>query len=155
MSVKVSKQHSLLIVLLAATALVLVSCAKEKEADEVSDGVKWLASYDEAVRRAEDKGKPIMIDFYADWCGWCKRLDKDTYVDTDVKTKAVDFISLKIDADVESGLASRFKVRGLPTILFIDHKGEEIHRVVGYRGPREFIDEMDAALRAFHGTTGS
>jgi thiol:disulfide interchange protein len=155
MPVRALKQHSLLIALPAAIALVLVSCAKEKEAQEVGGGVKWLASYDEAVRLAESKDKPIMIDFYADWCGWCKRLDKDTYVDAAVESKAADFINLRIDADVEPGLASRFRIRGLPTILFIDPEGDEIHRVVGYRPPREFVDEMDAALRAFHGTKGT
>ena len=98
---------------------------------------------------------PCVIDFYADWCGWCKRLDQDTYVDADVMSKAKKFISLKIDADVETDLASKYGVQGLPTILFIDHKGEEVHRVVGYRRPDQFLDEMDLALRAFHGEQGT
>jgi thiol:disulfide interchange protein len=153
MSVKVSKQHVLLIASLMVIAQLLISCAKEGE--EAGDGVKWLASYDEAVRLAEDKHKPIMIDFYADWCGWCKRLDQDTYVDADVMSKATDFISLKIDTDVEPGIPSRYRVQGLPTILFIDYTGKEIHRVVGYRHPRQFVDEMDIALRAFQGKRGT
>ncbi|MFH1311642.1 MAG: thioredoxin domain-containing protein [Candidatus Eisenbacteria bacterium] len=150
MSATTSKKiHTLLIASLLVAVLILGSCTKETE--EVGDGVKWLASYDEAIRIAENKDVPIMIDFYADWCGWCKRLDKDTYVDADVMLKAKKFISLKIDADVETDLASKYKVQGLPTILFIDHKGEEIHRVVGYRRPVQFLDEMDLALRAFNG----
>ena len=153
MSVKVSKQHAVLLAPLLMVVQILSSCAKETE--EVRDGVKWLASYDEAIRMAEDKDKPIMIDFYADWCGWCKRLDTDTYVDADVMSKAAKFISLKIDADEETDLSSRYKIQGLPTILFIDHTGEEIHRVVGYRRPRPFVDEMDLALRAFHGRRGT
>jgi thiol:disulfide interchange protein len=154
MSVRTSKnKHTLLIAPLLVAMLILGSCAKETE--EVGDGLKWVASYDEAIRTAGDKDVPIMIDFYADWCGWCKRLDQDTYVDADVMSKAKKFISLKIDADVETDLASKYRVQGLPTILFIDHKGEEVHRVVGYRPPDKFLDEMDLALRAFHGEQGT
>ena len=124
------------------------------ETEEAGEGVKWLTSYDEAVRLAEDKGRPIMIDFHADWCGWCKRLDEDTYVDPGVLSKSSGFIGLKVDTDVDGAIASRFGIRGLPTILFIDHKGAEIHRVVGYRRAQQFMDEMDTALRAFESRRG-
>ena len=124
------------------------SCAKESD-EAGGDSVTWLESYDEAVSLAEKKDRPIMIDFYADWCGWCKRLDSDTYSDKSVVAKAEHFVSLKIDADVEKGLSSRYKIAGLPTILFIDHRGREIHRVVGYRPAQGFLKEMDAALTSF------
>jgi thiol:disulfide interchange protein len=153
MPVRTSKKHTLIIASVLGALLMVGSCAKETE--EVRDGVKWLASYDEAIRMAGDKNIPIMIDFYADWCGWCKRLDQDTYVDAEVMAKAKEFVSLKIDADVETDLPKQYRVQGLPTILFINHKGEEIHRVVGYRPPGQFLDEMDRALRVFRGEQGA
>ena len=70
------------------------------------------------------------------------------------------FVSVSIHfvneyADVETDLSSQFRIQGLPTILFIDHKGDEVHRVVGYRPPGQFLDEMDRALRAYRGEWGS
>jgi thiol:disulfide interchange protein len=145
--VSTNSRSSLLFVTLFIAILVLVSCAKEGE--EAGGSLKWLGSYDEALSLAKDKNRPVMIDFYADWCGWCKRLDSDTYSDRSVVEKAQEFVSLKIDADVERGLSSRYRVSGLPTILFIDTAGREIHRVVGYRPAQGFLKEMDTALTAF------
>jgi thiol:disulfide interchange protein len=147
-----SKPVSKVIVLLSlpiVTICLLCSCAKEKA--ETQDGVEWLVSYDEAMQVAKKKNQPVMIDFYADWCGWCERLDQDTYSDRDVVTIADRFVPLKLDADVERSLTSQYKIAGLPTILFINPEGNEIHRVVGYRPAGKFLDEMQTALEAFRG----
>jgi thiol:disulfide interchange protein len=145
---KTSMQFYLIVALLLAI-LMLGSCAKETAG--VKSDLEWFTSFDEALEAAQDKSKPVMIDFYADWCGWCKRLDSDTYAHESVVSKAKDFIALKIDADVERELSTRYRIAGLPTILFIDHTGKEIHRVVGYRDAAKFIVEMDTALRAYKG----
>ena len=149
MSRKHLKAFGIVIMLLVA-AQMFVSCAKETT-EEAASEVTWLTSYEEAMTSAKKNKQPIMIDFYADWCGWCKRLDSDTYVHEDVVTLAQGFVSLKIDADVEKAISSKYKVVGLPTILFIDANGNEIHRVVGYRPPEDFVKEMNSALEAFKG----
>ncbi len=149
MSRKHVKVISIVLTLLLA-ALMFASCAKEKK-EAAATEVTWLTSYEEAMAAAKKNKQPVMIDFYADWCGWCKKLDSDTYVNADVVALAQEFVSLKIDADVEGDLSSRYKVVGLPTILFIDTKGDEIHRVVGYRPPDAFVNEMNSALEAFKG----
>ena len=149
MSRKHLKVFGIVIMLLLATQI-LASCAKETK-EEAASEVTWLISYEEAMTAAKKNKQPVMIDFFADWCGWCKRLDSDTYIAKDVVALAQDFVSLKIDADVEKELSSRYKVVGLPTILFIDASGNEIHRVVGYRPPEDFVKEMNTALEAFKG----
>ena len=108
-----------------------------------------MLSYEEAMDKARDKNRPVMIDFYTDWCSWCKTLDNTTYSDATVGKKAERFVSLKIDADDQRPLAARYKVSAFPTILFIDPDGKELHRVVGFRPPVDFLKEMDAALGAF------
>jgi thiol:disulfide interchange protein len=134
----------------------LVSCAKEKGKDEAKvkggaepSAIQWLTSYEVALRTAEDEGRPVMIDFYTDWCGWCKRLDAETYVDKQVVAASGDFVSLKINADLERPVAARYNITGFPTILFIDSRGNEVHRVVGYRPAQVFLGEMTTALAAF------
>jgi thiol:disulfide interchange protein len=106
---------------------------------------------EEAMGEAADRKQPIMIDVYADWCVWCKRLDSDTYSHEDVIAKAGEFVSLKLDADANREIVTEYRIGGLPTILFITANGEEIHRVVGYKTAGEFVREMDTALSAFKG----
>ena len=147
--------------LIAVTLLSVVtglcgSCAKEAEEPSAeAEEVQWLTSFDEALKAAQKKNQPVMIDFYADWCGWCKRLDSGTYVDDAVVSKSAEFVSLKLDADVERSISSKYRVAALPTILFLDAHGEEIHRVVGFRPPERFLNEMEIALQAFRTKVGS
>lgn len=149
MSRKHLKAFGIVVAVLVA-AQIFASCAKETK-EEAASEITWLTSYDDAIAAAKKNKQPVMIDFYADWCGWCKRLDSDTYVSADVVALAQDFVSLKIDADVDKELSSTYKVVGLPTILFIDANGKEVHRVVGYRPPDDFVKEMNSALAAFKG----
>ena len=149
-----TKQLTALILVSLLAVQLLVSCAKESK-QEVASELTWMTSYEDAVTAAEKNKQPIMIDFYADWCGWCKRLDSSTYVDKDVVALAEKFVSLKIDADVERSLSSQHKVVGLPTILFIDASGSELHRVVGFRSPADFLNEMNLALESHQGKRGS
>ncbi|HET9136722.1 MAG TPA: thioredoxin fold domain-containing protein [Candidatus Kapabacteria bacterium] len=107
------------------------------------------ASFKEAQALAAKEHKIIMVDLYTDWCGWCKRLDKDTYSTEEVGSYAdANFISLKINAERGEGvtLAKNGKVQGYPTIIFYNEKGEEIHRLVGYQRPADFLATLKAAV---------
>jgi thiol:disulfide interchange protein len=146
---------TVLLALAVATVLMLGSCGKEPERQATTGGVSWLLSIDEARAQAAKQDRPIMIDVYTDWCGWCKRLDSETYIDKDVVAKAGEFVSLKLDGDANRSFISDYRVGGFPTILFIDAGGRELHRVKGYRKAPEFIREMDMALAAFNGGKGS
>lgn len=106
-------------------------------------------SFKEAQKLAAKGKKVIMVDLYTDWCGWCKRLDKDTYSKEDIGKYADDnFISLKVNAEKGEGveIAKNGKVRGYPTILFFNEKGEEIHRLVGYQAAADFMQTMQMAM---------
>lgn len=139
---------------LALAILVLASCTREDSEGVTGDGVEWLVSMEEALRQAGSKGRPIMIDVYADWCVWCKRLDSDTYSHKGVVAKAGEFVNLKLDADANRAIVTKYKVGGLPTILFLDQDGELIHRVIGYKPPDQFVAEMETALDAFRNGKG-
>jgi thiol:disulfide interchange protein len=141
--------------LLFFAALMLGSCAKETEKGGVpAGGIKWVTSMDEALQQAAKKNRPIMIDVYADWCGWCKRLDSDTYSNKDVIAKSGEFVDLKLDADANKDIVNQYKIGGLPTILFLDSQGHEIHKVIGYKPPNQFVVEMDKALSTFKNERG-
>lgn len=110
-----------------------------------AEDIAWAKSFDEGMKEAGDSNKPAMVDVYTDWCGWCKRLDKDVYTNADVAALAKDFVCIKLNPEKDKANGSKFKVEGFPTIIFTDAKGNEIHRVVGYKPAAAFLGEMKVA----------
>ena len=104
-------------------------------------------SFEKACVLARSSKKPIMIDFYTEWCGPCKRLDQTTWKDEKVKTwLSGRLVSLKVDAEKNAKLASKYKINAYPTILFVKPDGSEIDRIVGYLEPKEFLSSAKDAL---------
>jgi thiol-disulfide isomerase/thioredoxin len=109
--------------------------------------IEWLYDFDEGMALARKSDKPVMVDFYTDWCGWCGKLDKDTYSSGDVIALSSGFINIKIDADRNRPLVSRYGIRGYPTVLFLDPSGSVTLRVTGYLPAAEFIKKMRRAAK--------
>jgi len=114
---------------------------------ETETKVNWLYDYDQALSRAKDENKPILMDFYTDWCGWCKKLDAETYGDETVAAFLNEsFICLKVNAEEHADLAKEYEVLGYPTIVFLSPDGEEIGRIVGYEPPNKFLQDAKNML---------
>lgn len=112
-------------------------------ADNKSDkSIKWRTDYKKAVEDAKKYAKPVMIDFYTDWCGWCKKLDKDTYTDSRVVQLSRKFVNIKVDGDKSPDIVKPYKIEGYPTIVFLNAKGKESRRIVGYKDADEFLKIM-------------
>ncbi len=107
-----------------------------------------LAPFEQALAQAKADCKPVMIDFFADWCAACKELDHLTYVAPMVVAEAGRFVTIKVDGtdenDVTSALYERFGVKGLPTVAFIDPMGKVLQnpRMTGFMPPEQFLPEM-------------
>jgi thioredoxin:protein disulfide reductase len=103
---------------------------------------------DKVLAQARADCKPVMIDFFADWCAACKELDHLTYVAPEIVAEARRFVTVKIDgtneSEVSDELYQRFGVKGLPTVAFIDPLGEMLQnpRVAGFLPPEKFLPEM-------------
>ena len=82
--------------------------------------VSWEYNFEVALKKAKDAQKPLMLDFYTEWCGWCTKLDSDTYTDAKVNELSKKFICVKIDAEKNRGIASKYNVNGYPTIIFLN-----------------------------------
>ena len=111
-------------------------------------GIKWENTFDEALKKAKRTGKPVMIDFWADWCGWCHRLDATTYRDETVMQLAKGFVPVKLNAEgtkAEVAIAVRYGVTSLPTIAFISPSGRMVLRLEGFQGPGQFPRVMEQA----------
>jgi thiol:disulfide interchange protein DsbD len=104
--------------------------------------------FEKTLTLARTEGRPVMIDFFADWCAACKELDRETYPAPEVITEAGRFLNIKIDAtnseDALDALMERFGVEGLPTVAFVSSGGEILQkpRVTGFLEPKLFIEEL-------------
>ena len=110
--------------------------------------IRWEHRFDDAVKKARAARKPIMIDFWADWCSWCHRLDQQTYVDPVVVKLSEQFIALKIDTEggkKNQEIALHYNVATLPTITFITPGGRQILTLKGFQGPGQFPRTMETA----------
>lgn len=116
-------------------------------------GVRWEHRFDEAMKRARAAKKPVMIDFWAEWCSWCHRLDQTTYVDPVVTRLSEHFVAVKVDTEAgrrNAEIALRYNVSTLPTIAFLSPSGRLVHRLNGFQGPGQFPKTMEAAREAAH-----
>jgi len=113
-------------------------------------GVKWQAYSDDSLPGAVRSGKPAIIDFSAAWCTPCRELDEITFHDSEVvKQAAREFVMIKVDLTRRGNpaaerLLSKFEVKGVPTVVFLNRKGQERRdlRVVDYLPPDQFLVRM-------------
>ncbi|OGB68950.1 MAG: hypothetical protein A2Y94_02875 [Caldithrix sp. RBG_13_44_9] len=120
---------------------------------EPASQINWLPFSDEILAEAVGKNKPVMIDFYADWCLPCKELDKFTFSQPEVIELSKNFYMLKVDLTLDNDpvsreLAKRFQIKGVPTLVFLSAQGSELSdlRVVGFMEKEEFLPVMQKAL---------
>ena len=104
----------------------------------------WEHDLPSALARAGSEKKIVMVDFYTDWCGWCRRFDQKTLSDFNVQRALERFVSVRLNAEKDGReAAERFRVDGYPTILFLDARGDEVGRIPGYMEPGPFLAELE------------
>lgn len=110
-------------------------------------GVGWKASLDSALSEAKQKQKYVLADVYTDWCGWCKKLDKDTFQDDQmVKYLKGKFICVKLNAEGSKegkAAAKKYHVHGFPCSLVFNTEGKFIGRLSGYMEPDKFQSALE------------
>ena len=105
--------------------------------------IAWLTELKPGLEKAKESGKPVMIDFYADWCGPCKMLDAQTYSDGRVAAASTNLVMVRIDVDQNQGLATYYNVQSIPTILVLSPEGKEVAREVGFIGVGPMLTLME------------
>jgi thiol:disulfide interchange protein DsbD len=112
--------------------------------------VTSVADLDRALERTG--GRPVMLDFYADWCVACKEMERFTFTDPAVRAKMDRMLLLKADVTANSAddvaLLQRFGLFGPPGIIFFDPQGQELAgaRVIGFQPAGRFAGALDAIL---------
>jgi thioredoxin-like negative regulator of GroEL len=108
--------------------------------------ISWATSFETALEEAQIEGRLVMVDFYTSWCGWCRRLDADTYSNHEVIQRSRKMVCVKVDAEARKDVASRYAVRAFPTITFLQPDGTLIDAVRGYKTPDKFTPLLDQYL---------
>jgi thiol:disulfide interchange protein DsbD len=112
-----------------------------------------VASVAELEARLKSAGRPVMLDFYADWCVSCKEMERFTFSDPQVAARMRQFVLLKADVtantDADGALLKRFGLFGPPGIIFFDAGGNELVdlRVVGFQPTQEFLPTLERVQR--------
>lgn len=138
--------------LLALLGVLLVTVPVACTTNSVESTVDWLYNYDQALSQAQSDNKPIMMDFWADWCPPCNRLDETTYADEEVGAFLNEnFVSLKVDV-MKSNLPQTYAIgNSIPVILFVSPNKSVLPggKLVGYRGPDTFLSEAKAIYESW------
>jgi thiol:disulfide interchange protein DsbD len=115
------------------------------DAEELQTPFVRVLSVGELDRALAQAGKPVMLDFYADWCVSCKEMERFTFRDAEVRRQLSAMLLLQVDVTANSAddaaLLKRFGLFGPPGIIFFDRKGKEVEdsRVIGYRSAEDFL----------------
>jgi thiol:disulfide interchange protein DsbD len=115
--------------------------------------VKGTADLDRELAAAHSAGRPVLLDFYADWCVSCKEMERYTFSDPPVIAEMDRFVLLQADvtdndAEDQALMQGRFNIPGPPAILIFDAAGTELRgfRVVGFKPAEEFAAHLRKAL---------
>lgn len=129
---------------------------------KAQEKITWY-SFEEVIQLAQDNPKMILVDVYTDWCGWCKKMDRDTFTDKDVVNYVnQNFYAVKLNAEnrkkkftfrgkeySEEDMARVMRVRSYPNFVIMDAAMENITQLPGYREPGPFVTALTSLLDNF------
>lgn len=127
-----------------------------------NDKITWY-SFDEVVEKVENDPKMVLIDVYTDWCGWCKKMDKDTFTDQEVVNFVNQhFYAVKLNAEdkkkkfefrgkeySEETMARAMRVSSYPNFVIMDAAMENITQLRGYKEPQPFVEALASLMENF------
>jgi thiol:disulfide interchange protein len=158
--------RALVIGLLAGALAVAAGCGSRQESSappqveqavtsHTAAEVRWETDWNRGFERARRDGKPVLVNFYADWCVWCKHLETITFRDQKVAAllaSRVVPVAVNIDGNVQQ-LIREHRIEAPPTIVVFDAAGAELGRIPGYLPPTGFLAAVEDILKPAPGAS--
>ena len=129
------------------TARVIVGKEKASPGTTSMSLPRGFALLDEALAQAQKENKPIVLDFFAEWCAPCQRMEKTTFEDERVKRLLSRCVFVRVDTDKHPEIAKRMAVEGLPDLRFALPDGKLINQLRSFQDAESFASELDGLLR--------
>jgi thiol:disulfide interchange protein len=118
--------------------------------------IRWTESIQTAMKQQKDTGRPLLIYVTADYCGYCRKMERETWSDPKVARRIQDgFVALKVDAEKHEELVTRLEVKGLPATLLFDSEGQLIQTLSGYSRPSAIIELLDSVPAVAPASSGT
>ena len=156
---------ALTLLLLASLIIAGPSCTRDDTAREQASTIerqqkdlptKWLA-FDDGLAKARTENKPIFVEFYAEWCIFCKKFQKETINDQKIaRMLAENFVYVRLNAENSESrarykgksvsnveLTQAFGINAYPSLVFLDSKGQPITMLSGFVPPHQFMPVLD------------
>ena len=102
---------------------------------------------DETLAQAQKESKPVVLDFFAEWCAPCLRMEMTTFKDEKVRALLERCVFVRVDTDNHPEIAKRMAVEGLPDIRFALPDGRVIKQLRSFQDAESFSSELEELLR--------
>lgn len=129
------------------TAQVLSDQTIKSETEEKTVLPVGFAVLDKALAQARQENKPLVLDFYAEWCVPCKQMEKEVFPDPQMATRLKKVVFVRIDTDKEPDLSQKFGVAGLPDIRFATSDGKITRKLLGFQNADSFSQQLDELIK--------
>ena len=137
-----------------STSNLQIASTQHTNSEQATKGFKFeyfksVADLESHIAQASAAGKPVFVDFYADWCVYCKQLDRETFPDSTVQAALGDFVLLKADVtdndELDKALLKHLGLIGPPALLFFDTSGNEHRnfRIISFIEAEKLVSHID------------
>ncbi|QDT94977.1 thioredoxin family protein [Gimesia aquarii] len=132
------RTHKTRFVILAVSILLVAKIVS-------ADPIPFHKTLENAIQ-SDGKKRPVVVVFGAPWCGWCRKMDVDTFTDSRVEAISKKYLWVKVDIDEDKETAARFGVHGVPQTFVLNDQGSVLGSRGGYIPPQKMVNFITESL---------
>ncbi len=133
----------------------LVGCNQEASPEKTlnkkvthSTALKWKRWTPSVFAEAKESKRLVLVDFAAEWCSFCKKMDQTTWKDPQVLAMIREnYIPVRVDDEIDGELAEKYRDYGRPAIIVLNAEGKEIYKKTGYQAPQWMLWTLQGVLQ--------